>query len=211
MEVKDRIERLVKECSELRKDRIEDQMRRLIQPSAEDSASTLLEMLKDRYESNDWLVVVYGSGAYPYNSSRIIDGYSAQSDSFEAVAYPLKAEFNRSVSERIEGFCSKIRFYFSTLTLSRRCGYPSAPRALWKSEDSKSIYSGLEKILPTDYSFQVLGRKFLPDTEKDLPLAVRSSSTVKDGYFFKYFGYENFTHPWFSSWNDGYYVIAVQP
>ena len=211
--MKDRVERLATECGQLRKERVEDQMRRLIQPSsADDSASNLLGMLQDRYESNNWLVIVYASSAYP-DSGRIVNGFTAQSDSMEAVAYQLTAEFDQTLAEKIDGFCNKKRFYFSTFSVSRKCGYPSAPRSLWRSEDVKTIYSGLENILPPDYSVHVLGRKFLPDTGTDLPLAVRSSSSDSSregvGYFFKYFGYENYTNPWFTAWNDGYYVISV--
>lgn len=86
---------MIRECSELRKNRIEDQMRQLMiapsfpPPSAGDVATNLLDMLKDRYESVVWLVLVYGITG-PYTHGRAGENvYSATGGSFEATAYPV--------------------------------------------------------------------------------------------------------------------------
>lgn len=89
----------------------------------------------------------------------------------------------------------------------RRCGYPSEPRFLfWKSENINTIFTGLDAIIPNDYSFHVLGRK-LPD-QAQLSLAIKSSEGVD--FYKKYFGYDGYNQPWLSNWNDGFTVLAFR-
>lgn len=86
-----RVELLLNDCAQLRQDRIQDQMKRVMLKSIsiKDTADNIFEMLIDYYENVKWLVMVHQSEAQNQNRS-VGDNYSVTVDSITAFAYILK-------------------------------------------------------------------------------------------------------------------------